>query len=485
MLPAFYLMKSSYIAFLIACLCLFNACKKQGTPKPNQAPNTQFSLEEINLSGEDRLKSNVRLSWFGTDVDGYVIGYELSQDNTTWEFTAAQDSIFRFTLNSGSDTADITLFVRAIDNDSLRDPEPAFLRIPIKNTAPEVAWDEDVQPIDSARIAFNFLWSASDLDGNSSITKAEIKINSSSWTEIDRFTNLLTVEASNPTQVGEQNALIFYDNETNPFAIPGLVVGDTNQFFIRVTDEAGAVSAVDTSVTFYLKPKTGNVLVVSGHNFGIDQFYNERLREAGVTFDVENYKQQGGKYIPTNWEQSFLRTAQYYDAIFMHTDNSLFSNPAGPEELHLAELAAVALSRYSNEGGKVFINANFSSVQVTTDFEAGFPVDNLNDTRGIARLFGDSAFVATQPGYLNLTPTGGNIISDVRTIEPSVAAEEIYFGQFDKRNNWEGPETVGIRANGPNGKTNFVFISMDLHLLDGQNNVNQVLDHIFNEEFNW
>ena len=110
--------------YLIGALLLFLAACDKGEELANEAPDTQFSLKEINLSGENRLNSIVSLTWSGNDPDGYVKGFELSRDGVQWEFTTKQDSTFRFSLIAGSDTADIQLFVRAIDNENLSDPTP-------------------------------------------------------------------------------------------------------------------------------------------------------------------------------------------------------------------------------------------------------------------------------------------------------------------------------------------------------------------------
>jgi len=57
-------------------LGLFVFSCKTGEELPNVAPDTKLSIEEINLIGNARLNSTVSLSWFGTDIDGYVAYYE-------------------------------------------------------------------------------------------------------------------------------------------------------------------------------------------------------------------------------------------------------------------------------------------------------------------------------------------------------------------------------------------------------------------------
>ena len=97
-----------------------SGCKK-GEQLENQPPETYTSVASINLTGEDRLNSVITLEWWGTDPDGTVEGYEVSFDQSTWSYTEDQDSTFQFSINAGSDTVDIDLWIRAIDNDGAVD----------------------------------------------------------------------------------------------------------------------------------------------------------------------------------------------------------------------------------------------------------------------------------------------------------------------------------------------------------------------------
>jgi hypothetical protein len=94
---------------------LISGCER-GEALENQAPDTHLAVKSIERSGADRLNSKVQMSWYGTDIDGYITGYALSLDSLNWKLTTSQDSTFLFSIPAGSDTADITLYIRAIDN---------------------------------------------------------------------------------------------------------------------------------------------------------------------------------------------------------------------------------------------------------------------------------------------------------------------------------------------------------------------------------
>ncbi|TVQ81798.1 MAG: hypothetical protein EA358_00340, partial [Flavobacteriales bacterium] len=78
-------MRSKYFFFLLFAPLLFSCMR--GEKNENRPPSTKIFLESINRVGENRLNSNVNLSWFGTDKDGYVVGYEISFDRENWFFT--------------------------------------------------------------------------------------------------------------------------------------------------------------------------------------------------------------------------------------------------------------------------------------------------------------------------------------------------------------------------------------------------------------
>ena len=162
------LMKQTRILFFLLVTTIFSACIKEDELKLNTNPNTNIFLEKIDRVGENRLNTNVTMHWSADDRDGYIVGYEVSLDNITWSFTTKQDSVFRFSILNG-DTTDINLYVRAIDNDGNKDLTPAYLKIPIKNTIPTAAFDDNLIKCDSVYSVFSLLFSANDLDGNETI----------------------------------------------------------------------------------------------------------------------------------------------------------------------------------------------------------------------------------------------------------------------------------------------------------------------------
>lgn len=82
-------------------LWLMSACHTQdgilGIPKENRLPDTYMVVDTIIRWGDDRFTSTLQVHWWGTDPDGWVVGYELrlaGVADTARTFTTAHDSIF-------------------------------------------------------------------------------------------------------------------------------------------------------------------------------------------------------------------------------------------------------------------------------------------------------------------------------------------------------------------------------------------------------
>ena len=184
---------SLVISLLISCNGL------TGIPQSNLLPETHIFLDSIHV----QQNSQVYLSWQGDDSDGLIIGYIISWNGKEWFYTQKNDSIFSLKVET-SDT-NYTFRVSAIDNSlsiypkegdiiafsdmnnngihddnepfpslsSSVDISPASLKVPIKNTAPLIAWGIDTNSKSAIAVALpdttftfaTFQYFVSDLDG--------------------------------------------------------------------------------------------------------------------------------------------------------------------------------------------------------------------------------------------------------------------------------------------------------------------------------
>lgn len=479
-----------YLAFLGGLLLIiFSGCKKTGDRLPNKLPETKIAFEEIDLSGDARLTSSVRLSWFGTDGDGYIQGFEISIDNGEWIYTDKQDSTFRFNIAAGSDSADILFQVRAIDDADNIDPTPAQLNVPIKNSTPIAEIDNSTIKADSTLVVLSFEWSVNDPDGFETLEEALIKVNDGSWNTISfsEGTNLISVVPSDPDMVGVQNAEIYFNQENNAaLQLDGFINGDSNTFYIKAADIAGKESEPDTSTTVYFEPVTSDLLVVNGQPLNVADQYRSILDNVYGNYNF--YDISKNTLLPTYFNPTFKLLIQQFDKIFFNSDSQIFTNLNNQQERLLLSFATPSLLEYTNQGGKLFITTSFT---VTPSDSLGalkgvLPFEELSSTStggGSADLFPDSTVYSIDPDFPDLN--AGGVIFSMDPVVPTADAEAFYFANFNNHPNWTD-NAIGIRRTNSANRVNQVLFTVELYALNGNpQNLETLFDKILNDEFNW
>ena len=467
------------------------ACE-EGQLLDNLPPDTRIFLKEINLSGDERLNSVVRLHWSGEDQDGYVKGYELSFDQTSWSFVTTQDSTFRFDILPGSDTTDIDFYVRAIDDKDLADPSPAYLRIPIKNAPPVARLDTLKSVPDTVNSIFSLLWTVSDLDGPETLDSTYIRINDGPWYRLEPRITFATFVPEAPMIAGGQAARVYAEasGQLLPFAISGLRVGADNRIYLRVRDIAGTFSATDSSDLFFVRRQGGDLLVVDAHtSTDADEVYFPILSSVYPSYDyIDLQKNQ-----PLFWDPAFGLYLGLYDKVFWYSDGTEI--PSLGLQL-LMEVGANQIQLYLNRGGKLFTTAQFPNsftndpATANTSAVFGFsPMGSLPTGFGQARIPIGNLIIPTGslPGNTD-TLVASRFITGADPFFSKNATNDLYTAQLVLANGnpWPGPPTVCSRSVYTNGRTNQVFFSIELHKLDGRPDALQsFFDWVLNEEFAW
>ncbi|MEZ4684830.1 MAG: hypothetical protein R3B47_01780 [Bacteroidia bacterium] len=346
------------LPFLLLPLLALVACE-EGNPLDNQPPDTRIFLDGIDLTGDARLNSVVRLHWSGEDRDGYIKGYELSMDNSAWTFVTQQDSVFRFPLNPGSDSNDIDFWVRAIDNLDAADESPAYLSIPIKN-APPVATIDSVKLIpDTVFTVFSALWEVSDLDGNETIDSVFIKLNDGAWYALQPSASFITIVPENPKQAGSQMSRVYVGSNARAenSMIEGLRLEGNNQLMIRASDIAGTVSDTDSSKSFYVKAQQSDLLVIDDHSdVAADNVLLPLLND--VTQNDFDYFRLAAN-IPPFWDPTFGKFLELYDRVFWYSDGAEQSSFGA--QLFL-EIASNQIQLYLNQEENCLLALPFQPV---------------------------------------------------------------------------------------------------------------------------
>lgn len=480
------------------------SCTKEDDLILNTQPITSIFLEKIDRSGAERLNTIVTVHWSGEDKDGYVIGYEISFDSLNWSFTKEQDSTFRFSINSNSDTADIKLYVRAIDNDNNKDQSPAYLRIPIKNTLPTIAFDQKMIKGDSVFSVFSLLWTANDLDGNETLDSIYIRVNNSEWYAIAKNFNFASFVPVNAETDGSTEAIVYGGiNAINlNKRIKGLVVGSQNKIYIKVKDQSGAESALDSMNTFVLRKKTSDLLVLDAFNIATtpnaDVVYKQAITEAYGAADYYDFYRLNKSYIPKYWNPTFRLMLNLYDKVFIYSDNSQSATIGGM----ILEDAASSFQNYLNNNGKIFIATDIANNAAPNNFDKNSTLYQYTPVDSFQTFYAANQ-KATLPVDSLLIPNATNAIGyptlKVSTFSDAVdpffikqSALPLYTGQIRKTNGVIATRILAGKSTNFNNQTNMVFFSTDLYKLAGDSDSNgqadelkKLFQQVLNVEFNW
>ncbi len=484
--------KRAFLGFLMLLVTVTSllvvSCEK-GTLLENLPPETQLFLKEVNLRGENRLNSVIQLYWSGEDKDGYVVGYELSFDETNWGFTTQRDSTFQFDIPAGSDTVDITLYVRAVDNDGERDPTPAFLNIPLRNQPPVARFDTVSVLPDTVFSAGTVLWQVSDPDGDETLESISVKINDGPWVELARTISFLSFLPENPSVAGPQDLILYNGPAATPLAVPllGAVVGANNKIYLRAKDIAGSFSAIDSTRSFYLRQQQGTLLLVDDNSDSqADQVHMSLLDEVFPTYDRIDIRSNR----PSIWDPTLGLILGIYDRVLWYSDGS---NLAALGQQLTLEVAAQSLQRYLNVGGKLFISAKFPAT-FNDPAESGLspvfgfsPMDSLSSSVGQARIAIDS--LASPVGVIagQLPPlVCGTFITGADPFYPRDPNNALLEAQLTTIGGWVGPRVIAASTRFTNGEINQIFVSVELHRLDRDRPALEAfLDWALNTAFEW
>ncbi|MEO1023464.1 MAG: hypothetical protein AAFW89_13045, partial [Bacteroidota bacterium] len=349
----------------------------------NEPPSTFLTVSRINREGDFRLSSQINISWWGTDSDGYITGYEFAIDDTTegaWRFTSRTDSTFILPIEMGETEGNVLFKVRAVDNDGAVDSIGARLVFPIVNTPPTVELNITEQPPDTLFRYSSFGWTINDIDGISNVLRTEIALNdtNSNWVEMpipdgeDRV--FITLGVDNET-VGEKSADVFIGrslSSADGLSVPGLRVGELNTFYVRAIDFAGAVSNIDT-VSWFVKPKTSNILFlndVAGSNAQtLARFHLNMLSEMGLQPDVWFLNDDNvlSEAFPRVIDPTLVETLAQWDHIYW-VSSGVSRN---------ISFALEITDLFFERGGNMFVNVPIRGVSNTNQIFNFLPIDSL------------------------------------------------------------------------------------------------------------
>jgi hypothetical protein len=303
-------------------------------------------------------------------------------------------------------------------------------------------------------------------------------LNEGTWVRIPTFVNYLTIVPQNPEADGVSSARLLYglDGRELNLTINGLVLNAPNQLFIKVIDQAGAVSATDTSKQFYVKKKTASLLVFDGwqsfpvanevyaplltQHFG---GYNRLDISLNTTFPVS---------------QANLRALiGLYPQVFWYAEET-------NRQLTYLESAVSVLESYLQTGGKLLLSYSISpNLDPTSDILRLSPIDSVSsvfkdgfvETDG--RLLPDSRFANT---YTALQNNSGGFVSIV-PFYPKAGAEPMFQAELVRGSGQPWPEQPRVtiaRIKTANNRTNLIFSTAPLHLFNNGTALSQFMAQV-------
>lgn len=489
-------MKFPNLILIFLSVIILGSCKK-GTPIDNTYPETTIAISQINLSGQNRLESIITLNWSGYDANGYIVAYEISFDGQTWQNVGdKEDSTFTFLLGQGQDSVDINFYVRAVANNGMVDPTPAYLKIPIKDTPPTVSISKPSS--DTAYAVLSISWNATDIEGNQAIDSFYIKINSGKWFALSNQVNLVTFVPIDPTTSGAIAAKVYTNTTATLLSqqIQGLLLNDTNRVYVKAKDISGEYSNTDSTQAIYVKSKTSELLVI-GADANIYRgvpspfsVYTPILSSVYGNFDYIQMNITTGQNIPQYWNPTFTSYVSLYDKVFIYCDAD--SNKL--QHQLLLELAASSFQVFLNKGGKLLISAPLpQALHSTSDLPQLLPLDSIPSVSAYGTPRVSAGALATPDsinaiGYPTLKALAN--LQQASPFYPQQTAYVMYNGQFNKGGRpvipWQGPIVVCAKTVNQGGNTNLIYFSIELHTYDGDNNaLQQLFSQIMKNDFNW
>lgn len=486
----------SYGTVIVFSVLLSAACKSslEGNLLPDTPPETFTIVDTIIRNGDDRFNSQVEIHWWADDPDGYIAGYEYTFDSIidedhSWHFTTRQDSIFLLATPPGEDTLDFNFRVRAIDNLGIKDPTPATLVYPVKNSPPAVKF---VPAANNPTVTFpviRFYWEGTDPDGFENLHHYECCWN-------DTTSLPYTIEISATGAVFEANDLssdfplcrVYLNNNGDPQQelINGLALNDTNVFYIRAVDNALAVSPFVASYKVYVKKPVSSILLVDGYTSGtvaVESFFTQQLASAGFpTADtMQIFQQANGAY--TQMSADNISQSKLF-ALF----NTIiwFSNDA----VNSLSLGQRTLNDFFNNNGKLLMSVYVSSLfDEQSDFLDFTPVQSFVVPADTTLLLTDtSSIIHLAAGYSDLR--SASFLGVVRPFHLAVGATALYDANLIAKDNntlalsdWTGISTVMAKKYDGAGHTNFVISTLELQKLDGLGNMHTFFEQVLINEF--
>ena len=231
-----------------------------------ETPDPDFVWDTLTHAFTTITTSKQELHWWGEDEDGEIIGYYYKWNvDSIWTYTTNESGLFYVPIRSDLDV--FSFEIKAVDNDTLIDPTPATIVLPIRNSKPTIDFRFRSNPsVDDiggdTSFTFptrTFVWDVQDQDGVETITDIYFALDdtcSTCWTQL--------------------SAAAFSSITLNELE-PG-----NHTFYLKARDIAGAESEIiqfpDSNNPS--EPDYWKVLPIQGNTLLVDDFVQDSQNNA-------------------------------------------------------------------------------------------------------------------------------------------------------------------------------------------------------------
>jgi hypothetical protein len=335
--------------FLLAII----GCRKdfEGEANDQHLPETYVVVDSIARDSNNLLSTTVTASWWGQSKSGFIKGYETSIDNQqTWQYTAKQSGSFLLNLPIGFDRGNLPIYVRAIDNLNQKDPTPAVMVFPVKNSPPTLIFDYATGRKTVSLPAFRYTWITNDVDGPLDIKEIELVLNDTNKAPLILPGNTLAASfvATQSGGVFDNSFSVYTNTKTTPYAdkLTGAVYNQRNKIYIRAVDRVGAKSAWAVDSIMIKKP-VSDFLMVNDYRSSkvvVEAFYVNQIKALGANYALFDTIESITDQMPSDVFTQ-IKLLEFYKKIVWYSDDP-------NSTLALAQLITES---FFSKGGRMFL----------------------------------------------------------------------------------------------------------------------------------
>jgi hypothetical protein len=481
--------KNIFLLYAVVLMAIV-ACRKdfEGEVNNQQSPETYTVVDSVVRDSNNLLSTTVTASWWGESKSGFIKGYETSIDNQqTWQYTEKQSGSFLLNLPIGFDRGNLPIFIRAIDNLNQKDPTPAVMVFPVKNSPPVLLFDYSTGRKTVTLPAFRYSWIATDVDGLLDIKEIEIVMNDTNKVPLILPGNTTAASfVANHSGTNFDTTLIVYtNNKTTPYTDPlnGVLYNQKNKIYIRSVDRVGAKSAwaVDSML---IKRPISDFLMVNDYRSSkvvVESFYVNQLNALGAPYNLFDTIESITDQLPSDVFTQ-VKVMEFYKKIIWYSDDPNSS-------LGLAQLITES---FFSMGGRMFLVCempnefpynsgffNFTPVQELVVPPAGTVLRMNTGAEMIPHIAGSgwptlkstTILSSARPFYTFAQPSGTFSYD-------SLCRADLLAQNTSGTTPWQYPtmpcNVMSKRKKLSTGKADMIMMTLPLNKLNGNNNMDSL-----------